>query len=350
MAGNRGEIKDDVGSLVVMTVTNLEKQPTAGDKLAAELLDTLSGRGNVHVVVSPGGRSAALAMAVGHHPKVKSTVILDERSAGFFALGFAKNAPDTFVCLLCTSGSAGAHYLPALIEADYSGVPLFVITADRPERLRFSGASQTINQVNYFGHHVGTAACISDEPDAASTRRDVLHALLASMDALQGPVHLNVCLDEPLSQQTQALEGLQNPIAQKEPRRNDGQTLDGWHKWVTGVKMGAVILGPDSIRSSEETIELKRLLNQLQWPCFTSASAGMNIDTEWITPVRFESCLLHDKEFLDTFDGFLYLGQAPTARRVTEFFAGRPSETPCESMVWFICVSRIVGIDAQTAQ
>ena len=195
MAGNRGEIKDDVGSLVVMTVTNLEKQPTAGDILAAELLDTLSGRGNVYVVVSPGGRSAALAMAVGHHPKVKSTVILDERSAGFFALGFAKSAPGTLVCLLCTSGSAGAHYLPALIEADYSGVPLLVITADRPERLRFSGASQTIDQVNYFGHHVGTSACISDEPDTASNRRDVLHALLASMEALQGPVHLNVSMN-----------------------------------------------------------------------------------------------------------------------------------------------------------
>ena len=293
-----------------MTTISRETDPTQGDKLAAELLALLIARGKVHVVVSPGGRSAALANAVGQHPKVKSTVILDERCAGFFALGLAKNAPDTLVCLLCTSGSAGAHYLPALIEADYSGVPLFVITADRPERLRFSGASQTIDQVNYFGHHVSNAACISDEPDTAATRRDVLNGLLDAMYAIQGPVHLNVCLDEPLSRQPHTLEGNQSPIAQQKSRQHDYGRLEGWNEWVTSRKMGAVILGPDSVRSSDEAIQLKRLLNQLGWPCFTSASAGLRIDTEWMAPVRFESCLLNDREFIDTFDGFLYLGQA----------------------------------------
>ena len=105
------------------------------------------------VCIAPGSRSTPLTLAFAAQPAVRLYRHLDERSAGFFALGLAK-ATGRPVALVCTSGTAAANFHPAIIEAYYAHVPLLVLTADRPPELRGSGANQTIDQIKMFGDHV----------------------------------------------------------------------------------------------------------------------------------------------------------------------------------------------------
>src|SRR6201996_2740133 len=121
--------------------------------LASAFAEELARGGLRRTVVSPGARSPPLASRVGREPGIEVTVILDERSAGFFALGAAQASGEP-VALLCTSGTALANYHPAVAEADLAGVPLLVLSADRPPELRGIGAGQTIDQIKTFGEAV----------------------------------------------------------------------------------------------------------------------------------------------------------------------------------------------------
>ena len=112
--------------------------------------ETLARCGVRRAVISPGSRSTPLTLAFTRHPDIECFPVLDERSAAFFALGMAKQRGEPVV-LLCTSGTAGANYLPAIIEARESAVPLIVITADRPPELRGCASGQTIDQLRCSG-------------------------------------------------------------------------------------------------------------------------------------------------------------------------------------------------------
>jgi 2-succinyl-5-enolpyruvyl-6-hydroxy-3-cyclohexene-1-carboxylate synthase len=114
------------------------------------LVDELVRSGLEAVCIAPGSRSTPLTLAFAQHPHVKIYTHLDERSAGFFALGMAI-ASDKPIALVCTSGSATVNFFPAIVEAHESRVPLIVLTTDRPHELRHSGANQTIDQVKIFG-------------------------------------------------------------------------------------------------------------------------------------------------------------------------------------------------------
>ncbi len=111
------------------------------------LAETLSRLGLTTAIVCPGSRSAPLAIAFAKHPAIEAIPVLDERSASFFALGLARQSHRPIV-LLCTSGTAGANFYPAVIEAQESGVPLIILTADRPPELRDCNAGQAIDQIS----------------------------------------------------------------------------------------------------------------------------------------------------------------------------------------------------------
>lgn len=176
---------------------------------ARVLVDELIRGGTAHACLSPGSRSAPLALALaeraGAGGDLTLSVHLDERSAAFFALGHAR-ASGRPVVLACTSGSAGAHYLPAVVEAHYSRVPLVLLTADRPPELRGIGAWQTIDQLALFGPYVRwRAELLPAAPDAALLRDARYRAARAVALARgrmggdgPGPVHLNVPFREPL--------------------------------------------------------------------------------------------------------------------------------------------------------
>ena len=171
--------------------------------LASAFVEEMARGGLRHAVVSPGSRSTPLAVALWRQPEIEVSVIVDERSAAFFALGAAQvtRAP---VALLCTSGTAAANYHPAVCEADESGVPLVVLTADRPPELRGIGAGQTIDQVKLYGEsvrwfcEVGTHE--ADDDGLLHYRSVACRALaVARGETRSGPVHLNLPWREPLA-------------------------------------------------------------------------------------------------------------------------------------------------------
>lgn len=153
------------------------------------------------VVVCPGSRSTPMALALAAHPDLRLLVDLDERGAGFLALGIAK-AGRRPVAILVTSGTAAANLLPATVEADAGRVPLLLLTADRPPELRDRGAPQTIDQVRMFGRFVRWDAELpvpSDDPVAiAHVRHVVGRAVAMATRAPAGPVHLDLPFREPL--------------------------------------------------------------------------------------------------------------------------------------------------------
>lgn len=171
--------------------------------LASAFAEELARSGVRHAVVSPGSRSTPLAVALWREPMIEVTIALDERSAGFFALGAAQ-ASGLPVALVCTSGTAAANYHPAVAEADLSNVPLIVLTADRPPELRDIGAGQTIDQIKLFGSavrwfsEVGSHA--ADDDGLLHFRYSACRAFaLAAGDPRPGPVHLNFPLRDPLA-------------------------------------------------------------------------------------------------------------------------------------------------------
>jgi 2-succinyl-5-enolpyruvyl-6-hydroxy-3-cyclohexene-1-carboxylate synthase len=175
----------------------------ANTALASAFVEELARGGLRHAVVSPGSRSTPLALALWRAPEIEVTVIVDERSAAFFALGAAQ-ASGVPVALLCTSGTAVANYHPAVIEADESGLPLVVLSADRPPELRGIGAGQAIDQIKVFGAsvrwfcEVGTHA--ADDDGLLHYRSVACRALAAARgETRPGPVHLNMPWREPLA-------------------------------------------------------------------------------------------------------------------------------------------------------
>jgi 2-succinyl-5-enolpyruvyl-6-hydroxy-3-cyclohexene-1-carboxylate synthase len=170
--------------------------------LASALVEELARCGVRRAVLSPGSRSTPLALALWRAPAIEVTVVVDERSAGFVALGAAQ-ASRTPVAVLCTSGTAAANLHPAVAEADESAVPLVVLTADRPPELRGIGAGQTIDQIKLYGSAVRwfCEAGVHDADDAGMLhlRSIGCRAYAAARgEPRPGPVHLNVPFREPL--------------------------------------------------------------------------------------------------------------------------------------------------------
>ena len=166
------------------------------------LVETLVRCGVVQAVISPGSRSTPVTMALVRNPRFETIPVLDERSAAFFALGLSRQHRRPTL-LVCTSGTAGANYFPAIIEAQESGVPLILITADRPPEMRECSSGQTIDQHKLFGSHVNWFHELA-VPEAkiellAYLRQTIAHAVERAQLPESGPVHLNAPFRDPLA-------------------------------------------------------------------------------------------------------------------------------------------------------
>ena len=197
--------------------------PPAPDSMlsAVAVLDSLIRAGMRHVVVSPGSRSAPLAYAVAAAEEagaLTAHVRVDERVAAFTALGIAK-ASRLPVGLVCTSGTALGEYLPAVMEAYHAGVPLAIMSADRPVRLRGTGANQTTVQTDFFSPFVRASADLTSYPEhnPGQQTADFMACLAAltgsdaqdwsrTSDKPVGPAHINVCFDAPLTPSARTAE------------------------------------------------------------------------------------------------------------------------------------------------
>ncbi|HEV2754470.1 MAG TPA: 2-succinyl-5-enolpyruvyl-6-hydroxy-3-cyclohexene-1-carboxylic-acid synthase [Actinomycetota bacterium] len=174
---------------------------TVGDAAAGALFDEVVRCGVRHVCLSPGSRSTPLAVAALSDDRLRVHVSIDERSSAFLALGIAR-ATGVPAVALSTSGTAAANFLPAVTEASNAGVPMLVVTADRPPELRGTGANQTIDQLKIYGGFVRwfcETGVPEDRPGAGAYWRSL--ACRAWAEATRrdaGPVHLNVSFREPL--------------------------------------------------------------------------------------------------------------------------------------------------------
>ncbi len=159
----------------------------------------LAALGVTDAVISPGSRSTPLTLCFDAQPGIRTWIQLDERSAGYFALGMGRASGRPAV-LVCTSGTAAANYLPAVVEASHAGVPMIVCTADRPPELRGWGAPQTIDQVGLYGTAVRWSIDLPAPgeagPGTAAGWADAAFERASGPDP--GPVHLNWPLREPL--------------------------------------------------------------------------------------------------------------------------------------------------------
>ena len=169
---------------------------------ASVLVETLVRLGLTTAVISPGSRSTPLTVAFASHPQIQAIPILDERSASFFALGVAKASRQPTV-LVCTSGTAGANYFPAIIEAYESSIPLLILTADRPPELRDCASGQTIDQQKLFGGYVRgyreLALPEATVPQLRYGRQAIAQLWQQSQFPIPGPVHVNCPFRDPLA-------------------------------------------------------------------------------------------------------------------------------------------------------
>ncbi len=272
---------------------------------ALALFEGLVSAGLRQLVLSPGSRSTPLVLAAQRRSELTLTPILDERSAAFFALGLAR-ASGRPVALACTSGSAPAHWLPAVIEASESGLPLILLSADRPPEQRGWGANQTIDQTRLLGaftrefHDPGPAL---DDPDALKAIRALgLRAALVSQGRHPGPVHLNLPFREPLVPEPDC----QPDITALHP----GQRADTAEPWRarSGADQARVFAGPRRDRAD------------LDWPlkgrglicCGPMLATDATIAAIWQCAEMLQAPVLADPL------SDLRLGPAP-AQRITRY-------------------------------
>jgi len=251
---------------------------------------TLRRCGLTHVVLSPGSRSTPLAYAFAAHGEFKVTVALDERSAGFIALGIAKATRRPAV-LLCTSGSAGANYLPAVVEARMSATPLLVLTADRPPELRACHSGQTIPQAGLFGTFPVWAAEAA-VPAADLTllrhwRQLLVDAWQRCQGPLAGPVHLNLPFRDPLPPSEpekgfRSPPGLQvetflslPPAGQIQPTLSPTVLVS----LLPRTDRGVIVIGPHAFAEREEAAAAVRELSLLTgWPVLADGAGTLRGD------------------------------------------------------------------------
>lgn len=168
---------------------------------ASVAVETLSHLGLQTVILCPGSRSTPLTFAFANHPKIEAIPILDERSAAFFALGVAKRQHRP-VAIVCTSGTAGANFYPAVIEAYESGVPLLIFTADRPPEMRDCASGQTIDQLKLYGkfvkRFVEMAVPVAKLSMLAYLRQTLVSGWDCAIAPPLGPIHFNCPFRDPL--------------------------------------------------------------------------------------------------------------------------------------------------------
>ncbi len=259
--------------------------PNPSVALAETVVDELVRGGVSRFALSPGSRSASLARAVEEHPGAEVAVLADERSAVFFALGAARVGGSP-AAVVTTSGTAVANLFPGVVEADASGVPLILLTADRPPELRETGANQTIDQLKLFGEVVRwfwEAGPAEDRRESnsfwrASTARAVAEA--RGWGGRPGPVHLNLGFREPTVPTHDDGRVRTQPFISATEGRSEGKP------WITARRAAAVDLsfldeverarrGLVVVGEGAEGSEVYAMLaERLGWPLIAEALSG----------------------------------------------------------------------------
>ena len=284
----------------------------------AVLVDEWIQQGIQVAIVAPGSRSTPLVLALAERDDIRIEVFHDERSAAFAALGvgLATGVP---AVLLCTSGTAAAHFYAAVIEADLSHVPLLVVTADRPPELKDVGAPQTIDQTKMYGdtvrwfHDPGVA-----DVSACNSWRALARQSFASTAGLRpGPSHINLPFREPLV--GTAVEVPRDPAKLSQFVGRPLLTNAQYELIVTQLshESGVIVAG----KGCGDSAKVSQLAKCLGWPVLADSRSGCQGIPEAV--IYFDSILRH-QAFSESHQpqAFLRLGEAPSSKVLSQFISG----------------------------
>ena len=255
------------------------------------LLATLADAGVEDVIVSPGSRSTPLVVAAVREPRLRCHSVVDERSAAFFALGQARVTGKTSV-LVCTSGTALVHYLPAMVEACLTGVPMLVLSADRPHELQAGHAPQTIDQIKVFGEYT-RASYDLPAPDGTRSwllgaRRLAMQAVTTAHDPRPGPVHLNFRARKPL--EPKSPEGTEElalvaevdailarpiPVPGRSRRTPNEAAVARARARIRGAERGIIVCGPSLPARALERDAIFGLSRATSFPVYAEATSQL---------------------------------------------------------------------------
>ncbi len=292
---------------------------------AATFVDELAVQGVEYACVSPGSRSAPIAMALQRHPKTNVFMQIDERSGSFFGIGLAK-ATGKPVVLLSTSGTAAAEFHPAVVEAFHSRTPLIVLTADRPPELRDVGANQAIDQQRLFGTAVRwffDPGPPVEAPNAARLWRRL--AARAYAEALNGPVHLNLPFREPLVPPPGQVP---SPLGESPQSMTAGriaptsQQVSSLAAAVRGSKRPLVIAG-----EMRDGARLAEGLNRLGIPLLAEPSSQLRRAESGAAVESYEALLRAGWSLQHGPDLVIRLGSTPTSKVMNAWLAAAAAPT-----------------------
>lgn len=323
------------------TADRIVDAPNLNYLAAGILVEELVRNGVEWFVICPGSRSAPLAWAIAAHPEAKHVVHHDERGAAFHALGLAK-CSDRATVFVCTSGSAAANALPAVVEADQAGVPLILLTADRPPHLIETGANQTIRQGDIYGDYPRwrqNLVVAEGVFRAAHLLTTVDQACARATAAWPGPVQLNCQFDEPLV--PDALPGrapdwrsVLTPVqrwldervpftryAGGLPCTDDAETREIAAR-IARTPRGLVVVG--QLRTPGEAKHAGAIIKRLGWPAIPDVTSGLRLNaaSPWALPYS----LHYAEDLFESADAVVHLGGAITSRRLLELLAAFPAE------------------------
>ncbi|MDE0182882.1 MAG: 2-succinyl-5-enolpyruvyl-6-hydroxy-3-cyclohexene-1-carboxylic-acid synthase [Caldilineaceae bacterium] len=306
---------------------------------AETVVDALVCAGLRAACLAPGSRSTPLALAVDAHPGIEAFIHLDERSAGFFALGLAQ-ATARPIALLSTSGTAAVEFHAAAVEALMAEIPLLLLTADRPPELRHSGANQTIDQIKMYGDHVlwsvDAALPQSGQPDVALRNLRTLAArAYATADGLRrGPVHINFPFRKPLEPRAPYRPVFEHPAGREGLRRArqtsisrgvllpSEEQIDDLTALVSAQERGWIVCGPWPGRTPPALIEdIALLARRTGYPILADPLSGLRFGKHTAcAPVidSFENLLLHPTPF-DPPEVIVRFGAVPTSKSLNDY-------------------------------
>ena len=309
-------------------------------------VDELARCGVRHAVTSPGSRNAPLALTLAAEPRIRAWSVVDERSAGFFALGVAK-ATRRPVVLTCTSGTAAANLLPAVVEAREARVPLVILTADRPPELREVGAGQSIDQIHLYGAAVKWFCEVGNHEPGRETavhhRALACRAHCSAAGGRPGPVHLNFPLREPLAPVREELDpetwqGRPDGrpwVELREPAGTpDEATVAELAKRAQTASRGVLVCGP---AEADVAAPAARLAREAGWPLLAEPTSGVRCGRHDLTHViaHYDAILRSDR-FAEKHrpDLVVRLGDTPTSKPLRAWLAGSAQVVVDPHGVW----------------
>ncbi|WP_295620765.1 2-succinyl-5-enolpyruvyl-6-hydroxy-3-cyclohexene-1-carboxylic-acid synthase [Chamaesiphon sp. GL140_3_metabinner_50] len=270
------------------------------------IVEELIRNGVDYFVISPGSRSTPLTVAIAQNQRANKIICLDERAAGFHAIGYARATGNPAV-LICTSGTAAANYLPAVIEASIDNIPLIILSSDRPPELRQTGANQTINQVNLYGDYPNwqfDLPCPTAEinPNVVLTTIDL--AVSKARQAPGGVVHLNCMFREPFGS-TDVPEEIPASLGRWKDNRSPytryankltipaTDEIESLVETIASADKGILFVG--QLKSPAEIQEVIKLAARLNWAVFADVQSGLRLRQDFPNLIHcFDRLLLTD--------------------------------------------------------